>query len=150
MASYHAVPEAQVARYGPGLQGFAEPAECLTEPILPANLYSNIRKAMVVMSGRQQPKFEEGNRPAAISSPPRDSKHGRVVDEVGVFERGTGERNYWKVIQRIEDGSAVQIRTGYYAGADDDWDWCQDPVILPPEVYNDLQAMAVTEGVLNG
>jgi hypothetical protein len=93
--------------------------------------------------------FEHGNRPEAISAPTRHSKHGTVVEEVGVFENGSGSRNYWKVLQRIEgDDGQTRVRPGYYAGSGDDWDWAQDPLILPADVYNELHGRVITEGIL--
>lgn len=100
------------------------------------------------MSENQLPQFEFGAKPDAISATPRNSKHGRVVDEVGVFQKGAGSRDYWKVIQRIEDGSNVNVRPGYYVGRDGDWDWAQDSVLLPPEILNELYAHAISEGIL--
>ena len=93
-------------------------------------------------------EYEFGNRPAEIQSTPRDSEHGRVVDEVGVFERGSG-KDYWKVFQLIDDDGVPRVRTGYYSSADGDiWDWAQSTLLLRTDIYNELHARAVTEGIL--
>ena len=102
-----------------------------------------------VMAKDDDLSFEHGKRPEAISEPPRNSKHGEVEDEVGVFENGSGSRNYWNVLQRIKgDNGQVRVRPGYYAGSGDDWDWAQDPLLLPADVYNELHGRAITEGIL--
>lgn len=103
---------------------------------------------VAAMSQTIESRYEFENRPAAITAPPRNSKHGQVVAEVGVFEDGTGTKNYWKVFQRIEDREKVTIRPGYYAGSGDNWGWAQDALLLPASIYNELQSQAVTEGIL--
>lgn len=90
---------------------------------------------------------EMGNRPDGIDDPPRNSKFGTVVNEVGVYEEGPG-KDYWKVIQRIEDGSRTHIRAGYYAGNDGEWSWSSRPMMLLPSVFNRLYARAVSKGIL--
>jgi len=94
--------------------------------------------------------FEIGNRPEGISSLPRDSEHGQVVEEVGVYQQGSG-KDYWKTIQRIEEeGWESHLRFGYYSNDGDDWSWSPRPLMLPPRILNSLYAQAITEGVLSG
>ena len=101
------------------------------------------------MSKNDDYQFE--NRPKTIDNVPRDSKFGTVVDEVGVYEQGSGN-DYWKVIQRIEtdgsDGPTTLIRVGYYAGNDGDWSWSTKPMMLEPAVLNELYARAVSNGIV--
>jgi hypothetical protein len=92
-------------------------------------------------------RYEIGNRPSEIDAPPRNSEFGTVVDEVGVYEKGPG-KDYWKVIQRIEDGSDRIVRIGYYAGKDEEWSWSSRPMMILPEVFNELYARAVSNGIL--
>lgn len=100
---------------------------------------------------RHSENVEFGNRPDGISAVPRPSEHGIVVDEVGVLQLGTG-KDYWKVIQRIEeseeDGSNSEVRVGYYARSDDEWLWSQRHMKVEPEILNQLYSRAVTEGIM--
>lgn len=97
--------------------------------------------------------YQFGERPESIDELPRNSTFGTVVDEVGVYEPGSG-KEYWKVIQRIEtgdsDGPSSLIRIGYYAGEDGDWSWSSRPLMLEPAVLNELYAHAVSNGIVSG
>lgn len=95
----------------------------------------------------EQNSYEFGNRPDGIDDPPRHSKFGTVVDEVGVYQQGS-RKNYWKVIQRIEGDSNTNIRVGYYAEVDGEWSWSSRSMMLTPSLLNGLYARAVTEGLL--
>jgi len=92
--------------------------------------------------------YEIGHRPATIGPTPRDSTHGQVIDEVGVWERGSGN-DYWKVFQLIDDDGVARVRTGYYSSADgESWDWARSTLLLRTDIYNKLHARAVSEGIL--
>lgn len=92
-------------------------------------------------------EFDFGNRPAGIDPTPRNSDHGTVVDEVGVFQNG-GSKDYWKVIQRIESSGRPEIRLGYYENQGSGWDWRLRPVMLPPQRLNRLWGRAISQGIL--
>ncbi|WP_049930954.1 hypothetical protein [Halosimplex carlsbadense] len=90
------------------------------------------------------------DRPESIDAPSRQSKFGTVVDEVGVYQNGSG-KDYWKVIQRIENDDEdweTHIRVGYYAGTDGEWSWSSRPMMLQTQMLNELYAQAVSAGIL--
>jgi len=95
----------------------------------------------------QDERFNFGNRPSAVSDTPRDSKHGTVVDEVGVHYQDDSDE-YWKVIQRIEDDDSVEIRGGFYEKKQNGWYWQQNAMMLPPIQFMKLYARAVLNGIL--
>lgn len=102
------------------------------------------------MSEKNSDAYDFGNRPESIAAPPRQSKFGTVVDEVGVYQEGSG-KDYWKVIQRIETDDAdweTHIRIGYYAGTDGEWSWSSRPMMLQTRILNELYARAVSAGIL--
>ena len=101
------------------------------------------------MSRKERHQF--GKRPETIDDFPRNSKFGTAVDEVGVYEPGSG-KDYWKVIQRIEtddDKSEMLIRVEYYAGEDGEWSWSSRPTMLNSVVLNELYTRVVPNGIVS-
>ncbi len=70
---------------------------------------------------------------------PEDGGKGTVVQEAGVVQTHPDGEQYWKGFQLIEMGDgSEEIRSGYYT----ENGWQNKPLMLPPEVMDDLTTFA--------